>query len=85
MSEYVKNESQHKVFAEESLESTFMIFMFVNCINYHKTNLFTQQIMLYYYFQRTQKVPTFCVIHTHVLFLVTLRFSHLRVIICLSI
>ena len=50
MSEYVKNESQHKVFAEESLESTFMIFMFVNCINYHKTNLFTQQRMLYYYF-----------------------------------
>ena len=42
MSGYNKNESQHKVFAGESFGIYHMIFMFVKCINYHKTNLFAQ-------------------------------------------
>jgi len=42
MSEYNKNESQHKVFTEESFGIYLMIFI-VKCINYHKSNLFAQQ------------------------------------------
>ena len=65
MSGYNKNESQHKVFAEESFGIYHMIFMFVKCIYYHKTNLFAQLKNVWFLFQWTQKAPTFCVIHTH--------------------